>query len=233
MLQLAGGERSPVRWIVGPRPRSAMNAPRLNDDPSERSSPGDHEPVKPEGLAARAAHWSAEHRKLAIWGWIAFVVVAVMLGNAVTKNEIHGEDLFTGEAHDGASARGREPKAERRGRDHPERVADRRGPGVPGRDLPDDRRALGRRVRDARRVPSLWWRLGLRRRSRRARRLPDHRATTSRHAIGWNPPRARLRPCARSTPSCWSSSSATSARTRRSRTRSPATSARRSCSRCP
>jgi uncharacterized membrane protein YdfJ with MMPL/SSD domain len=37
----------------------------------------------PSGLAARAAHWSAEHRKLAIWGWIAFVVVAVVLGNAV------------------------------------------------------------------------------------------------------------------------------------------------------
>ena len=81
-----------------------MNAPKLNDDPSERSSPGDHEAVKPEGLAARAAHWSAEHRKLAIWGWIAFVVVAVMLGNAVTRNEIHGEDLFTGEAHDAEQA---------------------------------------------------------------------------------------------------------------------------------
>ena len=81
-----------------------MNAPRIKDDPPERSSPGDHEPVKPEGLAARAAHWSAEHRKLAIWGWIAFVVVAVMLGNAVTKKEIHGEDLFTGEAHDAEQA---------------------------------------------------------------------------------------------------------------------------------
>ena len=81
-----------------------MNAPRIKDDPPERSSPGDQKPVKPEGLAARAAHWSAEHRKLAIWGWIAFVVVAVVLGNAVAKKEIHGEDLFTGEAHDAEQA---------------------------------------------------------------------------------------------------------------------------------
>ena len=63
------------------------------------------------GLAARAAAWSAEHRRrsdtsepgsrqarLAIWGWIAFVVVAVFIGNAVGREEIHGADQFTGEA---------------------------------------------------------------------------------------------------------------------------------------
>jgi uncharacterized membrane protein YdfJ with MMPL/SSD domain len=59
---------------------------------------------RPEGLAARAAHWSAQHRKLAIWGWIAFVVVAVMLGNAITSKEIHGADQFNGEAHDAEQA---------------------------------------------------------------------------------------------------------------------------------
>jgi len=37
-------------------------------------------------VAARAAHWSAEHRKTAIFGWLAFVVIAVLLGNAVGKN---------------------------------------------------------------------------------------------------------------------------------------------------
>ena len=50
------------------------------------------------GLAARAARWSAQHRKTAIWGWLAFVVVAFMIGNAVGQNEIHGADQFTGEA---------------------------------------------------------------------------------------------------------------------------------------
>ena len=53
---------------------------------------------KSHNLAARAAHWSAEHRKTAIFGWLAFVVVAVLLGNAVGKNEIHGPDQFSGEA---------------------------------------------------------------------------------------------------------------------------------------
>ena len=53
---------------------------------------------KSRNLAARAAHWSAEHRKTAIFGWLAFVVVAVLLGNAVGKNEIHGADQFSGEA---------------------------------------------------------------------------------------------------------------------------------------
>ena len=49
-------------------------------------------------LAARAAHWSAGHRKTAIFGWLAFVVVAAMLGNAVGKNMIQGADMFSGEA---------------------------------------------------------------------------------------------------------------------------------------
>jgi len=49
-------------------------------------------------LAARAAHWSANHRKTAIFGWIAFVVVAVMAGNAVGQNTIQGADGFSGEA---------------------------------------------------------------------------------------------------------------------------------------
>ena len=49
-------------------------------------------------LASRAAHWSATHRKTAIWGWLGFVVVAVFVGNAVGQNEIHGADDFSGEA---------------------------------------------------------------------------------------------------------------------------------------
>jgi uncharacterized membrane protein YdfJ with MMPL/SSD domain len=34
-------------------------------------------------FAARAGRWSAQHRKTAIWGWIAFVVVAFVIGSAV------------------------------------------------------------------------------------------------------------------------------------------------------
>src|SRR4051794_36605740 len=33
------------------------------------------------GLAARAGRWSAQHRKKAIWGWLAFALIALMVGN--------------------------------------------------------------------------------------------------------------------------------------------------------
>ncbi len=49
-------------------------------------------------LAARAAHWSANHRKASIWGWLAFVVVAAMLGGVIGSNTIHGADQFSGES---------------------------------------------------------------------------------------------------------------------------------------
>jgi RND superfamily putative drug exporter len=40
------------------------------------------------GLAARAARWSAQHRKKAIWGWLAFALIAFMIGGAVgTKTQ--------------------------------------------------------------------------------------------------------------------------------------------------
>src|SRR5215212_7174574 len=34
-------------------------------------------------LAARAGRWSAQHRKKAIWGWLAFVLLAFAIGGAV------------------------------------------------------------------------------------------------------------------------------------------------------
>ena len=38
--------------------------------------------TSPRGLASRAGVWSAQHRKTAIWGWLAFVVIAFMIGGA-------------------------------------------------------------------------------------------------------------------------------------------------------
>jgi uncharacterized membrane protein YdfJ with MMPL/SSD domain len=35
------------------------------------------------GVAGRAGRWSAAHRKTAIWGWIAFVVAAIVVGGAL------------------------------------------------------------------------------------------------------------------------------------------------------
>lgn len=38
---------------------------------------------KPKGLAARAGHWSARHRKTAIFGWLAFILIAFVVGGAL------------------------------------------------------------------------------------------------------------------------------------------------------
>ena len=71
------------------------------DVSSENGKPDAGVPEPPKrNLAARAAHWSANHRKRAIWGWLLFVVLAVMIGNAVGQNKIHGADQFTGESGD-------------------------------------------------------------------------------------------------------------------------------------
>lgn len=49
-------------------------------------------------LAARAGRWSARHRRKAILGWLAFVVISVLLGGALGMKEIAGEDLGDGES---------------------------------------------------------------------------------------------------------------------------------------
>src|SRR4029453_7565777 len=49
-------------------------------------------------LAARAGHWSARHRKTAIFGWLAFVVIAFVLGGAIGTNSLKGEDTGNGGA---------------------------------------------------------------------------------------------------------------------------------------
>ena len=47
-------------------------------------------------LAARAGHWSARHRKTAIFGWLAFVVIAFVLGGAIGTNSLEDEDTGNG-----------------------------------------------------------------------------------------------------------------------------------------
>jgi uncharacterized membrane protein YdfJ with MMPL/SSD domain len=49
-------------------------------------------------LAARAGRWSARHRGRAILGWLAFVVISVLLGGALGMKEIASEDLGDGES---------------------------------------------------------------------------------------------------------------------------------------
>src|SRR4051794_10641572 len=50
-------------------------------------------------LAARMAVWSGRHRKKAIWGWLAFVLVVFIAGNMVGTTQISDVDQFSGESH--------------------------------------------------------------------------------------------------------------------------------------
>ncbi|WP_028063678.1 MMPL family transporter [Solirubrobacter soli] len=42
---------------------------------------------KPKGIAARAGHWSARHRKTAIFGWLAAIVIIFMVGQSIGQKD--------------------------------------------------------------------------------------------------------------------------------------------------
>jgi RND superfamily putative drug exporter len=56
-------------------------------------------------LAARAARWSAQHRKKAIFGWLAFVVIAFVVGGAVGTKTLAPEDQGNGSSKTADQAR--------------------------------------------------------------------------------------------------------------------------------
>ena len=60
-------------------------------------------PHTPRNIAARAGHWSARHRRTAILGWIAFVVVAFMIGGNVGTKTLKPEQSKVGESGRAAS----------------------------------------------------------------------------------------------------------------------------------
>ena len=49
-------------------------------------------------IAARAGRWSAQHRKTAIFGWLAFVVIAFVIGSATGTKMLADEDMGVGES---------------------------------------------------------------------------------------------------------------------------------------
>ncbi|HEY6144813.1 MAG TPA: MMPL family transporter [Solirubrobacterales bacterium] len=49
-------------------------------------------------IAARAARWSAAHRKIAIFGWIAFVIASVVVGGAVGTKQLTNAEAGAGES---------------------------------------------------------------------------------------------------------------------------------------
>jgi uncharacterized membrane protein YdfJ with MMPL/SSD domain len=57
--------------------------------------------MQPRNLAARAGRWSAQHRKTAIIGWIAFVILAVVVGGKIGQNDLDESATGSGEAKRG------------------------------------------------------------------------------------------------------------------------------------
>src|SRR3954447_18111726 len=57
--------------------------------------------MKSRNLAASVGRWSAQHRKIAILGWIAFVVFATVAGGRVGLNEIDQSEAGSGESKRG------------------------------------------------------------------------------------------------------------------------------------
>ena len=73
--------------------RIIQDEPRPNADGPE-STP----PIRSKNVAARMGRWSAKHRKTAIFGWFAFVIVAFYLGSMVGTTEIDQATSGVGES---------------------------------------------------------------------------------------------------------------------------------------
>ena len=54
--------------------------------------------MQPNSIAARAGRWSAQHRRKAILGWIAFVVIALVSGGMIGTKQLDDNDAGTGES---------------------------------------------------------------------------------------------------------------------------------------
>jgi uncharacterized membrane protein YdfJ with MMPL/SSD domain len=65
--------------VTGASPTLKTPAPWM----AWRASQGDSSRMHSNTFAARAGRWSAQNRKKAIWGWLAFVAIAFVLGNLI------------------------------------------------------------------------------------------------------------------------------------------------------
>src|ERR1044072_1410002 len=57
---------------------------------------GPQEPAA-QNFAARMGRWSAQHRKKAIFGWIAFVIVSFVIGGALGTKAPENEQNYVGD----------------------------------------------------------------------------------------------------------------------------------------
>src|SRR5436189_225704 len=50
-------------------------------------------------IAARMGRWSASHWKTAVFGWLAFVILAIAVGMQVSTKQIGNDDASVGQSH--------------------------------------------------------------------------------------------------------------------------------------
>src|SRR5439155_806369 len=74
----------------------------IQNEPEEPAKNGQTADVSVAGprrnLAARMGRWSAGHKKTAIFGWLAFIAVAFLIGNAVGTKQLDQNKVGTGES---------------------------------------------------------------------------------------------------------------------------------------
>jgi RND superfamily putative drug exporter len=73
----------------------------MSPTPLRDVGPGD---AHGDNFVARAARWSATHRRTAILGWIAFVIAAIAIGGAVGQKKMTDADQYPGESGRGQQA---------------------------------------------------------------------------------------------------------------------------------
>src|SRR6476659_8321893 len=73
---------------------------RVTQDTQQPSGMGKgaRPPNRPTNLAGRMGRWSARHRKIAIFGWLGFVVIAFMSGQLVGVTKIDNNTSGVGES---------------------------------------------------------------------------------------------------------------------------------------
>ena len=81
--------------------RAARRATLASVTPQDRKAGK----VPHSNLAARAGRWSAQHRKTAIFGWLAFVAIAFVLGGMVGTKTLAPEEQGNGSSRVADQAR--------------------------------------------------------------------------------------------------------------------------------
>src|SRR5205823_12620045 len=78
--------------------RIIQNEPEETANGAETVAATVAEPRRSRNLAARMGRWSAGHKKTAIFGWLAFIAVAFLIGKAVGTKQLDAKKSGSGES---------------------------------------------------------------------------------------------------------------------------------------